>query len=171
MLSWKLVWTGQPCWAGNWSELVNQLNHVELETGLNWSTMLSWKLVWTGQPAKPCWAGNWSELTQLQHLLFQDLAWAVFLRSESFCCVPTLCQAVLPISLWAWQNILKYFATATRSKWWHNEVVNCFHWQLELAICSVQISQIKAWMIFSHWFFSLGNTCVYVCQCFLQKLF
>ena len=41
MSSWELVWTGQPakpCRAGSWSELVNQLNRVELGAGLNWST-------------------------------------------------------------------------------------------------------------------------------------
>ena len=41
MLSWELVWSGKPakpCWAGSRSELVNQLNHVELGPGLYRST-------------------------------------------------------------------------------------------------------------------------------------
>ena len=54
MSSWELVWTdwpAKPCWAGSWSELINQLNYVELGDGLNWSPSCQ---------------------------LYQNLAWAVF---------------------------------------------------------------------------------------------
>ena len=85
MASWELVWTGQqakPCLAGSWSELVNQLSHVELGAGLNWSTswtMSSWELVCIDQPAESCQAGSWSVLiNQLNHVkLGAGLYWSI----------------------------------------------------------------------------------------------
>ena len=47
----------KPCWAGSWSELVTQLNHVELGAGLNRST---------------------------SYQLFQNLSWAFLFSRISF---------------------------------------------------------------------------------------
>ena len=64
MSSWELVWTGQPakpCQAESWSELVNQLNHVELGATSSLSYQLFQNLLepFFQQCKNTCQQGQW----------------------------------------------------------------------------------------------------------------